>query len=214
MTIMSVLSAIGTFIVTNIDDIFVLMLFFTQVEKARNVQIVLGQYLGFGLLVLLSLLGAFGFTFLPSEWTGFLGLIPIYLGIRMFFRKEVEDEAAEAIEKLEDVTSRTTKNRLFGPFTAKVAAITFANGGDNLGIYIPYFTTQRSTSLIITVVIFLILVAVWCFLGSRLASFPAIVKVLQSYGHLIVPLVFIALGISIMLQGDSFEYLMKQFRQQ
>lgn len=73
-------------------------------------QIVIGQYLGFGLLVILSLLGAFGFTFLPPEWAGFLGLIPIYLGIRMFFTKE-EDEAEEALEKLGDVKSQLSGNR-------------------------------------------------------------------------------------------------------
>ncbi len=212
MSITLILSAIGTFIVTNIDDIFVLMIFFAQIEKARHTQVVLGQYVGFGLLVVLSLLGAFGFTFLPPEWTGFLGLIPIFLGIRMFLKKEEEDEAEEALEKLGDLKSKSSNSRLFGPLTAKVAAITFANGGDNLGIYIPYFTTQGSASLLFIAIIFLLMVAVWCFLAYRLASFPAILRILQKYGSIVVPLVFIALGLSIMLHGDSFEYVMKLFR--
>ncbi|MFU1793259.1 cadmium resistance transporter [Paenibacillus azoreducens] len=204
MSITQLLSAIGTFIVTNIDDIFILMIFFAQIDKVRHMQIVIGQYLGFGLLVILSLLGAFGFTFLPPEWAGFLGFIPIYLGIRMFFTKE-EDEAEEALEKLGDVKSQLSGNRFFGPLTAKVAAITFANGGDNLGIYIPFFTTQSSDSLIYISIVFLVMVAVWCFLGYRLASFPAIVKILQKYGNVIIPIVFIVLGISIMLHGDVLD---------
>jgi cadmium resistance transport/sequestration family protein len=204
MSITQLLSAIGTFIVTNIDDIFILMIFFAQIDKMRHKQIVIGQYLGFGLLVILSLLGAFGFTFLPPEWAGFLGLIPIYLGIRMFFNKE-EDEAEEALEKLGDVKSQLTGNRFFGPLTAKVAAITFANGGDNLGIYIPFFTTQSSDSLIYISIVFLVMVAVWCFLGYRLASFPTVVKILQKYGNVIIPIVFIVLGISIMLHGDVLD---------
>lgn len=211
MSLTLILSAIGTFIVTNIDDIFVLMIFFAQIEKARHTQVVLGQYLGFGLLVVLSLLGAFGFTFLPPEWAGFLGLIPIYLGIRMFLKKEEEDEAEEALEKLGDLKSQPSNNRLFGPLTGKVAAITFANGGDNLGIYIPYFTTQGNASLLSIAIVFLLMVAVWCFLAYRLASFPAILKILEKYGSVIVPLVFIALGISIMLHGDSFAYLIRLF---
>lgn len=209
MLITSILTAIGTFIITNIDDIFVLMIFFAQIEKARHVQVVLGQYFGFGLLVILSLLGAFGFTFLPPEWAGFLGLIPIFLGVRMFFKKDEEDEAEEALEKLGDVTTQASNNRFFGPLTGKVAAITFANGGDNLGIYIPYFTTEGNASLIYITLVFFVMVAVWCFLGYRLASFPAILKILQKYGSVIVPVVFIALGISIMLHGDSFAYVMR-----
>lgn len=212
MSITLILSAIGTFIATNIDDIFILMIFFAQIEKARHSQVVLGQYVGFGLLVILSLLGAFGLTFLPPEWAGFLGLIPIFLGIRMFFKKEEEDEAEEALEKLGDLKSQSSTSRLFGPLTAKVAVITFANGGDNLGIYIPYFTTQGSASLLFIAIIFLLMVAVWCFLAYRLASFPAILRILQKYGSVVVPLVFIALGLSIMLHGDSFEYVMKLFR--
>lgn len=211
MLITSILSAIGTFIVTNIDDIFVLMIFFTQIEKARHTQVVLGQYLGFGLLVILSLLGSFGFTFLPPEWAGFLGLIPIFLGVRMFIKKEEEDEAEEALEKLGDVKAQASNKRFFAPLTGKVAAITFANGGDNLGIYIPYFTTQGNGALLYIAIIFFVMVAVWCFLAYRLASFPAILNILQKYGSVVVPLVFIALGISIMLNGDSFEYLMRLF---
>lgn len=211
MFISSFLSAIGTFIVTNIDDIFVLMIFFSQIEKARHTQVVVGQYLGFGLLVLLSLLGAFGFTFLPSEWAGFLGVIPIYLGIRMFFNKEEENEAEEAMEKLGGVQSQVCNNRYFVPLVGKVAAITFANGGDNLGIYIPYFIIQSQSSLLVITIVFLIMVAVWCFLAYRLARFPVILKLLQKYGSVIVPVVFILLGISIMLHGDSFEYLMNLF---
>jgi len=162
-------------------------------------------------LVILSLLGAFGFTFLPPAWAGFLGLIPIFLGVRMFIKKEEEDEAEEALEKLGDVKAQASNNRFIGPLTGKVAAITFANGGDNLGIYIPYFTTQGNRTLLYIAIIFFVMVAVWCFLGYRLASFPAIIKILQKYGSVVVPMVFIVLGISIMLNGDSFEYLMKLF---
>ncbi len=80
----TIISAIGAFIVTNIDDIFVLMLLFSQ-AKARakgndgrkiNMQtknnliypsdIVIGQYLGFSLLVLISLLGTFQKIQLPN----------------------------------------------------------------------------------------------------------------------------------------------------
>jgi cadmium resistance protein CadD (predicted permease) len=44
---------ISAFVATNIDDIFVLMLFYAN-SKFKPFQIVLGQYLGIGLLVSIS----------------------------------------------------------------------------------------------------------------------------------------------------------------
>ncbi|BDZ72257.1 hypothetical protein GCM10025861_27740 (plasmid) [Methanobacterium petrolearium] len=66
-------------------------------------------------------------NFIPQDWIiGLLGLIPIFLGIRVAFVGEEEEEEEEVVEKLE---SRGT-NRLFWT----VALITIASGGDNLGI--------------------------------------------------------------------------------
>nr|WP_222424244.1 CadD family cadmium resistance transporter [Weissella cibaria] len=170
--ILTILSALGSFIVTNIDDIFVLMLLFSQASsqaKASNGRtvkgnriypkdIVIGQYLGFALLVLISLLATFGVTLIPDQWVGLLGLIPIYLGVKLFIKGEDEDEGA--------ILSSLNK---FNKFYLSVAFITFANGGDNIGIYVPFFSTLNNNQLVITVVTFFIMVAVWCLIGYRLA---------------------------------------------
>ena len=173
---LTIISAIGAFLVTNIDDIFVLMLLFSQANaQARatgglkmNAQtksnriypkdIVIGQYLGFALLVLISLLGTFGVMLIPEKWVGLLGLIPIYLGIKLFIKGEDEDEGA--------ILSSLNSGR-FNKLFMSVAFITFANGGDNIGIYVPYFTTLSVNELVITVIIFFIMVSVWCFVGYR-----------------------------------------------
>jgi cadmium resistance protein CadD (predicted permease) len=73
--------AIVAFAATNLDDIFVLTFFFAQ----KNLQIwrvVLGQYLGIAGLILVSLVGFFASLIIPYKWIGFLGLIPIAIGIR------------------------------------------------------------------------------------------------------------------------------------
>lgn len=77
--ILTILSAIGAFLVTNIDDIFVLMLLFSQAgAQIKSKDIIIGQYLGFSLLVVISLLGTFGVMLIPEKWVGLLGLIPIF----------------------------------------------------------------------------------------------------------------------------------------
>ena len=204
--ILTILSALGSFIVTNIDDIFVLMLLFSQASsqaKASNGRtvkgnriypkdIVIGQYLGFALLVLISLLATFGVTLIPDQWVGLLGLIPIYLGVKLFIKGEDEDEGA--------ILSSLNK---FNKFYLSVAFITFANGGDNIGIYVPFFSTLNNNQLVITVVTFFIMVAVWCLIGYRLARFRYVSETLEKYGRWVIPIVFIGLGFYIMAENGS-----------
>jgi cadmium resistance protein CadD (predicted permease) len=78
----AIITGVVAFIATNIDDILILLVFFSQVDKNfRPWQIVVGQYLGFTILVILSLPGLFGGLILPQSWIGLLGLIPIAIGI-------------------------------------------------------------------------------------------------------------------------------------
>ncbi|RPA55896.1 cadmium resistance protein CadD [Aerococcus agrisoli] len=212
--ILTILSALGSFIVTNIDDIFVLMLLFSQASsqaKASNGRtmkgnriypkdIVIGQYLGFALLVLISLLATFGVTLIPDQWVGLLGLIPIYLGVKLFIKGEDEDEGA--------ILSSLNK---FNKFYLSVAFITFANGGDNIGIYIPFFSTLNNNQLVITVVTFFIMVAVWCLIGYRLARFRYVSETLEKYGRWLIPIVFIGLGFYIMAENNIFSNLWSDF---
>jgi cadmium resistance transport/sequestration family protein len=213
--ILTILSALGSFIVTNIDDIFVLMLLFSQASsqaKASNGRtvkgnriypkdIVIGQYLGFALLVLISLLATFGVTLIPDQWVGLLGLIPIYLGVKMFIKGEDEEEGA--------ILSSLNK---FNKFYLSVAFITFANGGDNIGIYVPFFSTLNNNQLVITVVTFFIMVAVWCLIGYRLARFRYVSETLEKYGRWVIPIVFIGLGFYIMAENNIFSVLLQSFK--
>jgi cadmium resistance transport/sequestration family protein len=214
--ILNVISAVGAFLVTNIDDIFVLMLLFSQAKSQvktsdglKDMQtknnhisskdIVIGQYLGFVLLVVVSLLGTFGVMLIPEKWVGLLGLIPIYLGIMLFIKGEDEDENA--------ILSRLNFGKYNKVFLS-VAFITFANGGDNIGIYVPFFSTLTMNQLAVTVITFLIMVGVWCFVGFRLAAFKHVSETLEKYGRWIIPIVFIGLGIYIMVENETFRALL------
>ncbi|WP_074034350.1 CadD family cadmium resistance transporter [Exiguobacterium sp. AT1b] len=214
--ILNVISAIGAFIVTNIDDIFVLMLLFSQAKaqvktseglKGNQTEnkhispkdIIIGQYLGFTLLVVVSLLGTFGVMLIPEKWVGLLGLIPIYLGIMLFIKGEDEDENA--------ILSSLNSGKYNSVFLS-VAFITFANGGDNIGIYVPFFSTLTMNQLAVTVITFFIMVAIWCFIGYRLAAFKHVSETLENYGRWIIPIVFIGLGIYIIVENETFSALL------
>ncbi len=187
-----VLTGIVSFAATNIDDIFILMLFFSQTGEAfRNWHVVVGQYLGFAALVALSILGSLGVLIVPSEWIGLLGLVPTFLGIRALIQlrrgSEVEEE----------------RRPIAGAGIWSVAAVTFANGGDNIGIYVPLFASAGFARAGVIVSVFFALVAVWCSVGYMLGSHPTVAEKIDRYGHTVVPFVLVGLGIYILVESGS-----------
>ncbi|MGQ4404424.1 cadmium resistance transporter [Streptomyces hayashii] len=190
--------AAGLFAVTNIDDILILALFFAQGAGHRGStrKIVLGQYLGFTAILAVAVAAAFGATFLPESAIPYLGLLPLALGLKAAWqawkthRDGGQDDEAEAKEG--------------GPSPLAVAAVTFANGGDNIGVYVPVFATAGVGGMSVYAVVFLVLVALWCFAGKFFATRPVIAKALARWGHILLPLVLIAIGLLILIQGGAF----------
>jgi len=196
-----IFSAIAVYISTSIDYLFILLIIFSQAYTQKGLrQIYFGQYLGTGILVAISLFAAYVLNFIPQDWMiGLLGLIPIYLGIRVAMGGEEEAEEEEVVEKLESRGS----NRLFWT----VALITIASGGDNLGIYIPYFTSLSVSEIVIAIVVFALSIAVLCYISYRLAKISFVSETLEKYERIIVPIVFIGLGIFIMLENGTIQTL-------
>ena len=197
----SLSTGITAFTATNLDDVVILLLFFSQRNALfRHRHIVIGQYLGFAALVLASLPGFFGGLLLPVSWTGMLGIVPIAIGLnRLLNRDQTEGETTE----LELVTAPF--GSLLSPQTYGVAAITFANGGDNVGIYVPLFASCTWESLVMVLSVFFSLVGVWCYAAYRLARVPAIATVLTRYGNQFVPFVLIGLGAMILVESHTLE---------
>ena len=198
----SIISALAVYISTSIDYLFILLIIFSQSHTKKGLrQIFLGQYLGTGILVDISLFAAYVLNFIPQDWIiGLLGLIPIYLGIRVAFVGEEEEEEGEVIEKL---GSRGT-NRLFWT----VSLITIASGGDNLGIYIPYFTSLSFPAIVTALIVFAISVAVLCYISYKLAKISFVSETLEKYERIIVPIVFIGLGIFIMIENGTIQTIL------
>jgi len=189
----AIITATVSFAATNIDDIFVLVLFFSQAGRGlRTAHIVGGQYLGFSALVVISLVGFFGGRVLPRPWVGLLGIVPILVGVRRWVRRH--DPPVHT--KVSGSAS-----------TATVAAVTFSNGGDNIGVYTPLFASTDTAHLVVTLITFYVLLALWCFVGYRITRHPAIGRVLSRYGHIVVPFVLVALGFYIMSQSGTFKLL-------
>ena len=196
----TIISAIGVYISTSIDFLIILIILFAQLSQNKQKwHIYAGQYLGTGLLVGASLVAAYVVNFVPEAWmVGLLGLIPIYLGIRFAIVGEgEEEEEEEIIERLE----QSKANQLFWTVTL----LTIASGGDNLGIYIPYFSSLDWSQTLVALLVFAIGIIVFCELSRVLSSIPLISETIEKYQRIIVPLVFIPLGLYIMYESGTIE---------
>ena len=196
----TIISAIGVYISTSIDYLIALIILFAQLSQNKQKwHIYAGQYLGTGLLVGVSLVAAYVVNFVPEAWmVGLLGLIPIYLGIRFAIVGEgEEEEEEEIIERLE----QSKANQLFWTVTL----LTIASGGDNLSIYIPYFASLDWAQTLVALLVFAIGVIIFCELSQVLSSIPLISETIEKYKRIIVPLVFIPLGLYIMYESGTIE---------
>jgi len=164
---------------TNIDDIVFLTIFFSQTPERWRV--VLGQYLGFTVLVLVSLIGFFGGQILPHQWLRLFGVAPIAIGIKKLFAKHGDHIQGASTGTLD------------------VATVTFVNGADNIGIYAPLFAISDVPRVMVLVAVLYVLLAAWCVAGYLIHRQKAVAYTLQRWGHWIVPVVLIVLGIYILL---------------
>ncbi|SEO54480.1 cadmium resistance transporter [Amycolatopsis saalfeldensis] len=181
--------AVGLFVVTNLDDIVVLALFFAQGAGRRGATraIALGQYLGFLVILAVSVAAGFGATFLPAGVIPYLGLLPLALGIKAAVEAWRREPGAE--------------NAVRGPRILEVAAVTLANGGDNIGVYVPVFATAGVGGMTAYVAVFLLLLAGWLAAGRFFATRAAVAKALSRWGHILLPVVLIGLGLLILIEG-------------
>lgn len=185
---------------TAVDLLIILMLFFAKRKSRKDIiNIYLGQFLGSISLILLSLLFAFVLNYIPSkEILGLLGLIPIFLGLKVLL---LGDSDGEAIAK--DGLRKDNKNLIF-----LVAMITFAScGADNIGVFVPYFTTLNLANLIVTLLTFLVMIYLLVFSAQKLAQVPSVGETLEKYSRWFIAVVYLGLGMYILIENNSFDML-------
>lgn len=174
------------FAATDIDDIVILTLFFVAARtsgRPRPWQIVAGQYLGIGALALVSAVVAAGLLVVPDPWTGLLGLLPIALGVRALAHRD-DDETPAVVAS-----------------TLGVAGVTIANGADNVAAYVPVFRALGASDSAVFLLVFVVLIALWCAVGAWLGGHPRVVRLVERAGHWLVPAIFVGIGAVILVSS-------------
>lgn len=185
---------IAAFVSTNIDDLFILMIFFATL-RLPSVQIILGQYIGMGSLMCISLVGFLITLIVPRNIIGLIGLFPIALGIKELL--ELHNNGDKEDEKL---TKKLRRKNIQLPFLT-VAAVTFS-GSEEIGVYTTLFATNNEVEAIVALIsVTMVLTAFWCFMANYLVKHSLLADIFRSIGSRVLPYVLIGLGLYILAKA-------------
>jgi len=221
-TLNIIIIGVSAFISTNIDDIFVLMILFSN-KDYKSFEIILGQYFGFFTLILISLTGYWLKFVVSSQFLAILGIFPIIIGIKklfdyynhedtyyLSFQEEERSEKAEK-EKIDGEKSRqieNDQNYRVDPEKLPIKKSFFKNKytAAKSALAVSLITISNGGDNIgiyaplMTMAVFFVMVGAWCFMGKKLVRnsiFKEKIGNYEKYLHLLMPLVLIGLGIFI-----------------
>ena len=200
--IQTIVTAAILYIATAVDLLVILLIFFAKAKTKKEYRdIYIGQYVGSVTLIVISLFFAFVLNYVPEKWIlGLLGLIPIYLGIKVAIYGDSDGE-----ERAKKELNEKGLSKLVGT----IAIITIAScGADNIGVFVPYFVTLNVTDLLITLFVFLILIFFLVFTAQKLANIPGVGEIVEKFSRWIMAVIYIALGLFIIIENDTIQTIL------
>lgn len=192
--------AILLFVSTDIDDIFVLLSFFAD-RRFTARQIAVGQFGGIAALYGAGVAGSLLSLVVPSAVVGLLAFAPIVIGLKKGWELRQRSNLTE--EEFTPSPSRAA-GRVNG---LAVAIVTIANGADNITAYIPYFASKSTGEVAIIGAVFAIMTAVWLGFAHWLTNHRALGAPIRRYGHLLTPVMLVAIGVLILYESGSLALL-------
>ncbi|KRN29766.1 hypothetical protein IV38_GL000655 [Lactobacillus selangorensis] len=193
----NLLPATFAFLATDMDDLFLLVTFLMvavnePAAKSRGDiwKVFIGQVIAFAMIVFASDLGSFGIKLLPQQFIAGLGAVPFFLGCQVFW--------SEHHEKREHQKKQINQHVVSVGF---VMLTILADGGDNLGVYIPYFASLDTKMLLWTNLYLMVLICLWCALGLRLTRFKDFETFFHKHGENLTGTILIVLGLMLIFKG-------------
>ncbi len=177
-----------------------------------------GELIGFSVLVLLSLLGYALSAAIPANLIGCLGLLPI--GIGCINLGELLTSYRTGRDKPRNLPHRgpgrepgftSQRIRLLSVLrdrrTYSVSLVTISNGSNNLTIYIPLFASLSLAKIMVVIPALYGCVLTWLLLSFNLTRMPGLSIVLNRYSRLVFPFILIWLGCRILNDSGSSQLI-------
>ncbi len=190
--------ALVLFAVTNIDHLMLLTLWFVHGHQrpGTTLRICAGQYLGFSAIlaatVILNLISGF---VIPEAQLHLLGLIPLILGVKAGI-----GEILERRESNDSRDAQSAESKLEGKpvSVGAVALVTIANGGDEIGVYLPVFALSAWWQVAMFCAVFLVLAGALLALAWFITGRLGLAEVLERFEAVLFPSALILLGVLIL----------------
>ncbi len=195
--------AIPAFISTNIDDMLLLTLWFSQPNNYSQSQVIIGRYLGFTFIIIASIPGIFSRSIVSPEYLGLLGLFPLLMGVRNLFSSEKEEST-----EIQWVNLPAQLTNIINPKIVIIALVTIANGSDNIAIYLPIFANHNWIQLWTVIITFYVMVGLWCYLAHWLVNRSILASTINRNITQLIPWVYIFIGICIMVDSKTYKLLL------
>lgn len=200
--IQTALTAVILYTATALDLLVILLIYFARAQTKREYRdIYIGQFLGSGALIVISLFFAFVLHYVPEKWMlGLLGIIPLYLGIKVALFDDCEGEAR---------AKRELDKKGLSKLVGIVALVTLAScGADNIGLFVPYFVSLTLAQVIVTLIVFVIMIFLLVFSAQKLAKVPGIGETVERYNRWIMAIIYIGLGLYILIENKTIQTLL------
>jgi cadmium resistance protein CadD (predicted permease) len=88
----------------------------------------------------------------------------------------------------------------------KVSVVTVMNGGDNIGTYVRLFSQAKGAEIAVYVVIYYILLGVWCLVALLVMRQKHILLLAQKHMRVVIPLLYLGLGVYIIVKSSCYPW--------
>ncbi len=191
-------ASIIAFITTEMDDFIVLFVLFSKVYSLeKKIAVIIGKYVGLTFVVVACKYFSDILCVIPRGMLGLLGLIPIFIGIWygiQGYKKKNTDSKKQSI---------SFKSLFFVFLVAETFVITLADSGDNIAVYISFFTSLSQSEFITACIVFAVMEIIWCLTAIAVMNAKSIKDYILESHQVIIPLLFVVLGVYILLNDGT-----------
>jgi cadmium resistance protein CadD (predicted permease) len=183
---------------TNVDNLTVLLNFLAA--SRGHTRVVMAGHIGGSLaLIIFALACAVLMLSLPRPWIGVLGVFPLGIGLNKLFKRWFAGEVDG---------STASEHPDHRPISAwMVAMVAISNGSDNIAVYTSLYAGRPVSSDLVITLTLVAMIGVGCFVANCLVSHPFVGLRIKHYGEVILPWVLIVIGISVLQQSGTLQYI-------